>query len=681
MVIRQLPRKVVPGACPLRVLVDRSPRLIPFWGDQLALARQIRRRLGRLGAQFSAVPGGDPDQLSVSPGILLLVGDLGFLSADESLAESWLAAGERLAGEGVQLRALVPCPPDRWRSGVAKVWNAVEWENPRIQTRAAASREAKKLTVRRDLLLELLLPAIRIEPGLLREVRQLVGEKADAGTEADVWALFPDASAVAGAVDENFLFRLGAEGEASESLKSQAFEVIRKWHEGLPPLILAEESLTPVAAVADLAKAKQYLHAAFAEVRAKGLAGAPFLAEWFGSLFSSATQRNLDGEMRRDLVFTWTALRRENPQLPLPTWVSPALLAELEPELEFRHFSIVQLGNRIVLQPSRAEPPATGSVLGEIRASGSRIVVVGAGSGSIEVRVQVPSPSLELEELPPLLRLVSNLEEVELWTETRPAWASAAGRDNYGLWADLEVGGVVQRMRYIRPGRFLMGSPETENGRSDYEGPQHQVTLTKGFWLAATPCTQELWKAVMGTNPSHFKGAKRPVEQVSLDDVAFFLTKLGKGLKRGNMVARLPTEAQWEYACRAGTQTSTYAGEEEAVRKEIAWYSANSSSKTHEVAQKLANPWGLFDTLGNVWEWCADIWSGNYNYSGGRPVNPEGPDVGPDWVYHGGSWHSRARNIRAAARGRYGPGSRHDYLGFRFALDGPHPGQTRNHSD
>jgi len=218
-------------------------------------------------------------------------------------------------------------------------------------------------------------------------------------------------------------------------------------------------------------------------------------------------------------------------------------------------------------------------------------------------------------------------------------------------------------MAYIRPGTFTMGS---ENGDSD-EKPLTRVTLTKGYWLGKTEVTQGQWEALMGSNPSNFKNSGRdaPVETISWDEAMQFCRKLTERERQAGRLPEgyeytLPTEAQWEYACRAGT-TGDYAGNLDAM----AWYYQNGGSTTHPVGQKQANAWGLYDMHGNVWGWCRD-WYGNYPGSSVR--DPTGPSSGSFRVLRGGGWGSVAGYCRSAVRNWFDPGLRWSGLGFRLAL-------------
>jgi len=216
------------------------------------------------------------------------------------------------------------------------------------------------------------------------------------------------------------------------------------------------------------------------------------------------------------------------------------------------------------------------------------------------------------------------------------------------------------KFAWCPPGTFLMGG----NGVND--NPQHRVTLSKGFWMGVYPVTQAQWQAVMGSNPSNFRGDDRPVETVSWDDCQEFCQKMAE--LTGKPI-RLPTEAEWEYACRAGTTGEYFSGNGEDVLKKVGWYNGNSESQTHVVGEKkVANPWGLFDVHGNVWEWCQDLYAtlGADNIK--DPVNLNNGDAR---VFRGGSWFNNAESCRSAYRNWDAPGSRGGYLGLRvcFRLD------------
>ena len=234
-----------------------------------------------------------------------------------------------------------------------------------------------------------------------------------------------------------------------------------------------------------------------------------------------------------------------------------------------------------------------------------------------------------------------------------PAWANNGfGHDDYGVWAEFQVDGVVQRCRWIKPGTFLMGSPENEAGRSPNEGPQHEVTLS-GYWLADTACPQALWLAVMRSNPSRFQGDPRlPVEEVNRDDCLAFLEKLNRRVP--GLSAGFPSEAQWEYACRAGTTTpfsfgtNIPLGQVNGDRSEPSagapgWY----RGKTVPVASLPPNPWGLFEMHGNVWELCSDRIG---HYAAEPQTDPEGPSEGNAHVMRGASFIGNDRNARSACR-------------------------------
>jgi formylglycine-generating enzyme required for sulfatase activity len=258
-------------------------------------------------------------------------------------------------------------------------------------------------------------------------------------------------------------------------------------------------------------------------------------------------------------------------------------------------------------------------------------------------------------------------ETVERWLAASAPRPKKDPRSGTVEVVDLDKG-VTLELVWIPKGAFLMGSPEEEQDRYGDEGPQHEVTLRRGFWLGKYPVTQAQWEAVMGNNPSRFKGDGRlPVECVSWEDCQEFITKLN-GKVEGAF--RLPSEAEWEYACRAGTQTRFYWGDDpnETMIKDYAWYDGNSGGRTDRVGEILPNAWGLHDMSGNVWEWCEDDWHGNYE---GAPDDGRARvDIprGSRRVNRGGGWRSIPGGCRSAFRYRDTPEFRDFSLGFRLAL-------------
>ncbi len=224
-------------------------------------------------------------------------------------------------------------------------------------------------------------------------------------------------------------------------------------------------------------------------------------------------------------------------------------------------------------------------------------------------------------------------------------------------------GGATMELVLIRPGSFMMGDDKSD--QKD-EKPAHKVTITKPFYMGKYEVTQEQWQALMGSNPSQFKGPKNPVEQVSWEDCQGFLKKLEEKLAASSMKCRLPTEAEWEYACRAGSATKYSFGEEEAKLGDYAWFSGNAGAKTNPVGQKKPNAWGLYDMHGNVYEWCAD-WHGEAYSSQSSPEDPTGPSSGSSRVLRGGSWTYGASRCRSARRTRFTPTYRDFTYGFRVA--------------
>jgi len=258
-----------------------------------------------------------------------------------------------------------------------------------------------------------------------------------------------------------------------------------------------------------------------------------------------------------------------------------------------------------------------------------------------------------------------------------------------GHWQETELdlgNNVKMRLVLIPAGKFMMGSPATEAGRGSEEGPQHEVTISKPFYMGVFEVTQEQYEQVMGVNPSSFKGAKNPVENVSWDDAVEFCQKLSA--RTGKRVM-LPTEAQWEYACRAGTTTAFHTGDvlkpgqANAVFAQIskpgvwdaimAWVGESSAQKTTQTRPAGSFPpngFGLYGMHGNVWEWCSDWYDGDY-YANSPKTDPQGPEGGSYRVLRGGCWDSSPAVCRSAYRLWSSPDSRYFVIGFRVSVDLP----------
>ena len=219
-------------------------------------------------------------------------------------------------------------------------------------------------------------------------------------------------------------------------------------------------------------------------------------------------------------------------------------------------------------------------------------------------------------------------------------------------------GGEKMEMIWCAPGKFLMGSPITEPGRFEDE-PRHEVSITKGFWLGKHEVTQRQWKSVMHSNPSRFKSPDNPVENVSWHDCGMFIRKVNESI---GGLARFPTEAEWEYACRAGSDTPV-AGS--GKLPDMAWYDLNSDNQAHEVGRNKPNAWGFYDMHGNALEWCADWFS--IPKDSVEMVDPKGPPSGAFKVLRGGCWFFYERDCRSASRLKREPTLRNCIFGFRVA--------------
>ena len=274
--------------------------------------------------------------------------------------------------------------------------------------------------------------------------------------------------------------------------------------------------------------------------------------------------------------------------------------------------------------------------------------------------VEAPSPSSSPALVAPVIEAPSKAHAVDTWAEVLVDTPDPSIITDKAIREQISATGLPWRVKdrttgiemvLIPAGKYMRGAYSGDSEADDDERPPHEVVITKSFYLGVYEVTQSEWQNLMGSNPSHFKGARLPVENVSWDDTQEFLGK-SKGL-------RLPTEGEWEYACRAGTTGLRYGD-----LHQVAWYDGNSGGTTHAVGGKQSNGFGLHDMLGNVWEWCSD-WYGAY--PGGSQVDPSGPSSGQSRVFRGGSWGNFVRYCRASSRYDFAPADWYYILGFRVA--------------
>jgi formylglycine-generating enzyme required for sulfatase activity len=300
-----------------------------------------------------------------------------------------------------------------------------------------------------------------------------------------------------------------------------------------------------------------------------------------------------------------------------------------------------------------------------------------------------PADDLEIElDLGPTVRIYrQRVAVIHCRDGQRPAGSPGTSNDgapDLDAWNESAAPhldtGPFEGMVWIAPGRFVMGSPTEEPGRDPDEGPQTQVTLTRGFWIAIHEVTQAEYALVMGTNPSQHTGDTRhPVERVNWREAMNYcarLTRLRESQETlpDGYAYRLPTEAEWEYACRAGTSSRFAHGDDldERLIGDYAWFTENSESSTHPVGSRQPNPWGLYDVHGNVFEWCLD--SATNSHPGGQVEDYRSPNSGLLRTARGGSWLYGAKASRSANRDCYGETTRCSDLGFRIVLAPPRSG-------
>ncbi|MEO0447973.1 MAG: SUMF1/EgtB/PvdO family nonheme iron enzyme, partial [Verrucomicrobiota bacterium] len=651
----------------------------PYLDDLWDLKRWIERERGREGLQMPWIPHHPEkkDLVSLPPGIpVLAVSAMGQLSGKRRQSEAWLRTGRWLAQRGHPLSALLPCPATRWSDPkLARVWRSAAWD-PRTPLRRTGQRAcpSQEHDSGGEALLNLLAPATIVERGLLRSVRQLLGSGADAAAEYDAW-FHEDCWAARcsfGFSQDKALPRL-EEGVEDRVLREAAGELISAYHAPYSSMIAVE---------AEMRLGRSLDHEA---LWSKVLARLRQIAQSSGEeegLKTGLTDhliglvRRLPPKLRRDpAVSACLACAYHDRGDEEVEWMEGVNVEVADGELKrlradpgeerIHQLFLAEGGSRVVSGEDAIRPGIFPLVSIARRREGLE-VKTGESEGNQEA---MASLTVNVEEAT-VLTLDTDVQGVHFCLVDRPSWATTMGRDRYGVYGEVEVKEVLIRLRWIPPGRFVMGDEKY--------GPVHQVTLSTGYWMAETQTTQRLWTAVMGKNPSHFQqeGSElHPVEKVSWNESREFCRELN-GLVP-ELAFSLPTEAQWEYACRAGTLTRFSNGSDDENKfAEIAWYNGNSDHKTHVVGQKEPNPWGLSDMHGNVWEWCLDGWR---DYTEKGESDPLGPtENSAERVLRGGGWAFDAGICRSAYRRAFEPGSRSQSLGLRLLAGQPDPGGNKS---
>ena len=664
-VLAEIPRQLRHSWCPHAVLLlDHSQEMRPFIADLRQVARHLEGEMSRTGLEVLWLR--DPaDCPSLPEGVpVFALSAMGQLSRDAARQEAWLRLGAQLRFRGHALAALVPCPRQRWHPDLARHWTCAVWDRgrrlPRRRGLRAIPAEAHDSGVKR--LLSFISQTTLVEPGLLRQLRLLAGPAVDVGAEHDAWVHEDCWAGMSyfGMEDEAKPRYLDAWVELPADFRHRAGQLIRRDQESHSPLARLEtllrlavhEGVEDSAPLLDDCERgfKQLLVRMRAINRGERAAGREF--DWFDE-----TEAGFPEGLRRQKRLAKTlaacaaqvAFHRRQREVRFREGIDPEAAAA---ELEAAWAAAGEVGRRTVTcrlhDQALCFDGGQGSHMGFLEVLGNQAALQ-TPTDRVSLRLGTSEVRQALSPWPATLRLRSHGNDLRCLGIPRPVWARNMGTDPYGTWAEPEVRGVSFRLRWIPPGRFLMGE----------SGSARDVVIEHGFWMAETPCTQALWTAVTGENPSGFKGETRPVERVDWDSARAFCRALGAEVE--DLDFDLPSEAQWEYACRAGTRSAFNDGSEDGLDA-LGWYDGNSGKETHPVAEKEPNAWGLYDMHGNVWEWCLDL-----------------PDVGRvARVVRGGSWFYVARSCRSASRSWPAPGSRNHTRGFRLLAGQGEPGEAKS---
>jgi formylglycine-generating enzyme required for sulfatase activity len=705
-VLKRIPYLSVQSwAITCQIIVEICPRTDLFRDDFAELCTKVMQMRGRSGLDIVVLREGPaalcrPDVFQeqayripdpATP--VLILSDLGHYDSSGIESRTWCRFVRGLKKKGLHPVALTPTPPRLWNVALANLIPLVSWDRarklPTVLQRPSLAKSADTFGSSAKLL-NLLAPAVRVEPPLLRAARYLLSvQEADVAEEAAAW-LHTDVSATVNGFaylpEKKQKFRNSFKLQKKE-LKTAVCHAIDIYHRHLAPDVRTEEALNcdELAGI----HCKEAIERSWRVARTlAGQRDAPAgMAPWFDRL----TQRQSKDMWRRypALEVAWYCRHQDaletGESIAKPNGLNVARAASIALQQSGpTRYGLCQTSQFLEVREigdTAVKPPQNGfeklsSPLAEIESTTPYLYWQWRDLSDGTESSEILDVRRETQALPLMIRdgrltVYSDRAEIVLHDRmSKPSWANRIGRDRYGLYTDFTFRGVTQRLRWINPGRFMMGSPADEVNRSVDE-ILHEVIMTRGFWLADTACTQGLWRAVMGQNPSlSNQGDDYPVESVSWEDVNAFIERINREIP--DLALRLPSEAEWEYACRAGTQ-SPFSFGETIITDQVNYNGdhpyaggnrGENRGKAVEVSALPANGWGLYQMHGNVWEWCYD-WYGRYQT--GPVTDPKGPEAGGSRVLRGGSWFSGGGGARSAQRSGSAPGIRGSDFGFRLA--------------
>ncbi|MEM9400205.1 MAG: formylglycine-generating enzyme family protein [Verrucomicrobiota bacterium] len=744
-VVRKLPRQEQDGwSEQWLVLLDKRSSMTLFEDDIRGLVQALSLLRGREGMKCLVLAQGrysntadvydfftgKPEQVTVSKDApVLLISDMGQLEGDTSSINYWKWLGDSWLKKGLRLSALVPCPKDRWNPSLQRIWNSILWDRASSMDSIHSGDSEGKEDAVLEALLNAFAPAAYITPALLRQVRLLLaleGKSANCGHEFDLWrhrdmGQFFSQRCISPEAAKN---RFENFSDFSPKTKQVLADLYRDFYRGASCLVRDQVLITLKQAGAPLpeAEAKLYeqhkksLQAMFREDKAVS----SDLTEWYQRVYS-----RLASPLEKNEFYTqaWAAsyyiyqkknrdhgsslqmpgdLPEEQKEIARKVWDA---MQSNKKNTSVKQWFLEQRGHSLHFRKASEKVDTSTKALAEISCKIPRIeltsrlsrvaeknkkITHGLFINDPEVDMKVPVKMSEMDHM----LISTDAMDTHLWKAQLPPWSQRMGYDRYGLYAELKVKGVSFRLRWIAPGRFMMGSPDDEDGRSDDE-KLHEVVITKGYWMAETQTTQELWRVVMGKNPSKFdKGKDCPVDDVSWEDCVAFCHKLeaeqellDEATGKPCLSFSLPTEAQWEYACRAGTQSAYSWGDTfelgrcnaennpdvSGAGKNVETFRKSKLPVDSTMPVKTFSPngWGLYDMHGNVLEWCRDRYDEAY-YRESPQEDPQEPDSGLGLdsldmrVLRGGRYWFYAWSCRSAYRGRSDPSYRGRGFGFRL---------------